>query len=35
MNKSEFIDAVAAHANLTKADAARAIDSVEIGRAHV
>lgn len=28
MNKSEFIDAVAAHANLTKADAARAIDSV-------
>lgn len=28
MNKSEFIDAVAAHAKLTKADATRAIDGV-------
>jgi len=28
MNKSELIDAVASHANLTKADAGRALDAI-------
>ena len=28
MNKSELIDAIAANANLTKADAGRALDAV-------
>ena len=28
MNKSDFIDAIASHANLTKADAGRALDGI-------
>ena len=35
MNKTELTDAVAEATDLTKADAARAVDAVQIGRAHV
>ena len=30
MNKSDLIDAIASHANLTKADAGRALDAIPI-----